>query len=163
MPRSSSFSTPCRDSADRTHASQLASQLASQAQQDTGNTCSFSIGWPPQFSSRTGDPKDPCYIGRNFDAQRNTPALNQRPGGAEGFIPQGLRVKAGTRAWSLWRLLVTRGKPMKAGEIAAHLDIPTVQVFATAKRMILAEAVLTRKLATGGSEYRLGPTGVVEV
>lgn len=159
MPRDASSRTACRQSAGQAHASQRNGQARSQ----DGNPQSFQIGWPVGFRSRTCNPHDPCYVGRSTDAQRNTPALNQRPGGAEGWIPVGLRIKAGTLPWRMWRLLVLRGGgPLAASEIAVHLDIPTVQVYATAKRMIVAEAVLTRKLLRG-FEYRIGPTRVVEV
>ncbi len=161
MPRSASVSTPCRDSADRTHPS----QLASQAQEQSGNACSFSIGWPPQFQSRTGDPKDPCYIGRNFDAQRNTPRADQRIGGTnQPFVPPGVRVKAGTNGWHLWRLIVKTG-PMKTNDIARLLGMRPTMVAGSAAHMVKGGALKVSRLDGTGRQYvySLGQMPVVEV
>lgn len=123
---------------------------------------SFSIpNWPPMFRSRLCDPSDPLYMGRSSDSLRtNTRA--QRPGGDEKWIPPGCRVKVGTKAWHLWKLMVKRGKPMLSTEVAMRMDCMRFEVSGYASKLIHGGALTVRKVGRQ-YEYAIGSVAVVEV
>lgn len=142
------------------------SRQESQAQGVSGNACAFSIGWPSGFVSRTSDPLDPCFVGRNTDAKANRPTPQQRMNGpAEKFIPPGVRVTVGTHAWEIWRLLRDRGPLCTTGiRSALGLTVPAIHL-AMSRRLLPGKAVsFTSMKGQGGQHvYFIGPAPVVEI
>jgi hypothetical protein len=113
---------------------------------------SYSLDWPPPaFTSRTSNPADPCFVGRVVIAAA-TPKRNG----------PGLHVRRKSRTWDLWCLLVKRGEPMTASEIALNLNCTTKLVGGNAGRLLQHQAVVTRYVG-GRLEYSVGPTPVVGV
>lgn len=123
----------------------------------------YSIDFPPRFQSRTCTPGDPCYIGRlSTDRPNNKPVPSQRPGGIERWPAAGIRIKASSRTYALWQLLLKRGEPMLTAEIAMRLGCETADVNGTASRLIKADIVRTRRVGKS-HEYSLGEGWVSEV
>jgi hypothetical protein len=128
------------------------------------STMKFSIDWPIGFRSRTCDPDDPCYMGSSADAKRAKVDPNERRAGWANVphVPVGCRIRAGTKAWLLWRTLVRRGAPMSAGEIATHIGCRSVEIAGLSKRLVQAGAVTARHVGRF-FEYAVGSASVVEV
>jgi hypothetical protein len=106
----------------------------------------------PAYKARTSDPKDRCYVGR----------LASSAPTARRSDTYSLTIKGGTRAWALWALLVRRGTPMTASEIAIHLSCRVKDVSGTAARLVKGEALIARKIGRSCA-YSIGTAPVVEV
>lgn len=110
---------------------------------------SYSIDFPPRFVSRTCNPHDSCYLGRQTARQKQAKARQETT------------VRIGGRTWRLWTLMQTRRR-MMARDIAAELGCTVKAVSGTAKRLVKCGAL--RVDGDGGRFYYvLGSTAVVEI
>jgi hypothetical protein len=128
-----------------------ASQLAARLDSLQGKV---RTAFSPDYQARTSDPQDCCYVGRSISS--NKPTAAQRPDAAYGIT-----IRRDSRGFAMWGLLVRRGEPMTAGEIAVHLNCPVKTVNGTASRLVKGQALVIRRVGQR-HEYSIGPMPVVE-
>lgn len=127
----------------------------------------FQIDWPPGFVSRTGDPADPCFVGRLGD----TKGRSHRPAAASidkfggdsrqsGGKPAH-RLRVGTSAHKVWLYIKANG-PQSCSQMQIALGLTQTQVFKPARKMV-NNHVLKRSEGLKATLYSLGDGPVVEV